>query len=140
MPHFVEPRDHGVEAIPSMPGIARVGTDDLVRAVEADRKLGIRSVLLFGVPSEAAKDAEGTSARDPNGAVPRAVRALKKAMGNDIVVLTDVCLCAYTSHGHCGVVSNDEVDNERSLGPLDAYPDQGPTCHDRGNGCRRIHR
>jgi porphobilinogen synthase len=118
MPHFVEPRDRGADPIPSMPGISRLGVDDLVRTVEADRKLGIRSVLLFGVPPDGAKDAEGTSAHDRNGAVPRAVRALKKAMGNDIVVLTDVCLCAYTSHGHCGVLSGDEVDNDRSLGPL----------------------
>jgi porphobilinogen synthase len=118
MPHFVEPRDRGVDPIPSMPGIARLGVDDLVRTVEADRKLGIRSVLLFGTPPEGAKDAEGKSAHDRNGAVPRAVRALRKAMGDDIVVLTDVCLCAYTSHGHCGVLSGDEVDNDRSLGAL----------------------
>ncbi|MFI5309994.1 MAG: porphobilinogen synthase [Gemmatimonadales bacterium] len=118
MPHFVEPRDRGADPIPSMPGISRVGVDDLVRIAESDRKLGIRSVLLFGVPSEGAKDAEGTSAHDPAGTVPRAIRALKKAMGSDIVVLTDVCLCAYTSHGHCGVLSGDTVDNDRSLGPL----------------------
>lgn len=118
MPHFVLPTDKGVEPIPSMPGLSRYGVEDLVRALEADLKLGVRSVLLFGVPPHGAKDPVGRSSHDPQGAVPRAVRALKKAMGRDLVVITDVCLCAYTDHGHCGVIVNGEVDNDRSLGPL----------------------
>jgi porphobilinogen synthase len=118
MPHFVLPAERGEEAIPSMPGIARVGIQQLVRAVEADRKLGVATVLLFGTPAPGSKDAEGTPARDPEGTVPRAVRALKQALGSDIVVITDVCLCAYTSHGHCGVLQDGAVDNDRSLGPI----------------------
>ena len=120
MPHFVLPTDRGSDPVASMPGIARLGVDDLVRTVTADRRLGIRSVLLFGSPPAGAKDAEGTSAHDPNGAVPRGVRALKKALGDDIVVMTDVCVCAYTDHGHCGVLRHGAVDNDLSLKTLRA--------------------
>ncbi|MBI4542055.1 MAG: porphobilinogen synthase [Gemmatimonadetes bacterium] len=120
MPHFVLPAEGGEEPIPSMPGIARLGVADLVRRIEADRKLGIRAVLLFGLPEEGAKDAAGTSSADPRGAVPRAVRAVKRAMGADVLVITDVCLCAYTDHGHCGLLAGEEVDNDRTLGALAA--------------------
>ena len=120
MPHFVLAADKGEEPLPSMPGISRYGIENLVRAVEKDLALGIRTVLLFGVPAAGTKDATGSSSRDPQGTVPRAVRALKKAMGNDIVVVTDVCLCAYTDHGHCGILVNGTVENDRSLGPITA--------------------
>jgi porphobilinogen synthase len=118
MPHFVLPAENGSIPIPSMPGISRLGIDDLVRAVEGDRALGIRAVLLFGVPSAASKDAEAREAANPDGPVPRAVRALRQAMGNDVVVMTDVCLCAYTDHGHCGLLTDGDVDNDRSLAVL----------------------
>ena len=118
MPHFVLPAARGVDPIASMPGVARLGIDDLVRAVTADRELGIRTVLLFGSPAAGTKDPEGACAHDPAGTVPRAVRALRDAMGSDIVIITDVCLCAYTDHGHCGVIANAQVDNDRSLRPL----------------------
>jgi porphobilinogen synthase len=120
MPHFVLPAAKANEAIPSMPGISRTGVDDLLRAVEADHKLGIKSVLLFGTPPAGAKNSTGTSASDPQGAVPRAVRALRSAFGGDLVIMTDVCLCAYTDHGHCGVLLDGAVDNDRSLVPLAA--------------------
>ena len=120
MPHFVLPAARGVDPIASMPGVARLGIDDLVRAVAADRELGIRTVLLFGSPAAGTKDPEGACAHDPTGTVPRAVRALRDAMGSDIVIITDVCLCAYTDHGHCGVIANAQVDNDRSLRPLAA--------------------
>ena len=115
MPHFVLPAAHGEDPIASMPGISRLGIDDLVRTVEADRELGIRSVLLFGSPPEGNKDPHGTSAADPNGAVPMAERVLKREFGPDLVVITDVCLCAYTDHGHCGVLTQGDVDNDLSL-------------------------
>ncbi len=118
MPHFVLPADRGEEPIASMPGIARLGVEPLVRTVESDRKLGIRTVLLFGSPAAGQKDHTGKASHDPDGTVPRAVRALKKAMGDDIVVATDVCLCAYTDHGHCGLLHGADVDNDRSLRPL----------------------
>ena len=118
MPHFVMPVVAGEQPIPSMPGISRLGVDDLVRTAEADLRLGIKSLLLFGVPKDGAKDADGSSSRDPNGTVPTAIRALRAALGHDIVIFTDACLCAYTDHGHCGVLVNGEVDNDRSLGPI----------------------
>lgn len=115
MPHFVLPSMSGVVSIPSMPGISRLGIDDLVRTVESELRLGIKSVLLFGVPRQGAKDEDGSSARDPHGTVPTAIRALRGALGDDIVIFTDVCLCAYTDHGHCGVLVNGTVDNDQSL-------------------------
>ncbi|HXD22909.1 MAG TPA: porphobilinogen synthase [Gemmatimonadaceae bacterium] len=120
MPHFVLPVAKAVEPIPSMPQIFRTGVEDLLRAVGSDLELGIRSVLLFGTPPAGAKDATGTSACDPAGAVPGAVRALRDAFGDDLVIMTDVCLCAYTDHGHCGVLSDGVIDNDKSLVPLAA--------------------
>jgi porphobilinogen synthase len=120
MPHFVLAAQKGDEPLASMPGISRYGIDNLVRAVEADLALGIKTVLLFGVPAAGTKDATGTPSRDPHGTVPQAVRALKKAMGSDLVVVTDVCLCAYTDHGHCGILTNGTIDNDRSLAPITA--------------------
>jgi len=115
MPHFVLPTDRADEPVPSMPGISRYGVDDLVARVVADAHLGIRSVLLFGTPEEGAKDEQGSAASLPDSAVARAVRAIKEELGDDIVVITDVCLCAYTSHGHCGVLRDGKVVNDETL-------------------------
>lgn len=120
MPHFVLPTERGAEPIPSMPGLSRLGVDDLVRTVEGDLALGIRTVLLFGTPEEGRKDAIGSCASDPSGTVSRAIRALKAQFGSDVVVITDVCLCAYTDHGHCGVIVDGRIDNDRSLALLAA--------------------
>ena len=118
MPHFVLPSARGVEPIASMPGIERYGQEDLLARVETDLKLGIRSVLLFGICPDDAKDAHGSEAWSPDAAVPRAVRALKRRFGADLVVMTDVCLCAYTDHGHCGWIENGRVHNDSSLAAL----------------------
>ncbi len=88
--------------IPSMPGINRFSVDDLCREVEEVAKLGILAVMLFGIPEE--KDDAGSGAYAEDGIVPRALRALKKSIGDDLLLLADVCLCEYTSHGHCGVL------------------------------------
>tara|TARA_B100001146_G_scaffold209624_1_gene206803 strand:- start:986 stop:1822 length:837 start_codon:yes stop_codon:yes gene_type:complete len=98
-----------------MPGISRYGVKNLVERVLADADLGIRAVLLFGTPEDGKKDERGTPASSPSSAVARAVEALKQRAGDEIVVITDVCLCAYTSHGHCGVLRDGKVINDETL-------------------------
>ncbi len=115
MPHFVLPTERAEDPIESMPGISRYGIEDLVGRVLADAELGIRAVLLFGTPPDGSKDERGTTASSPDSAVARAVTALKQQVGDEIVVITDVCLCAYTSHGHCGVLRDGKVINDETL-------------------------
>jgi len=115
MPHFVLPAERGTEAIASMPGIERYGREDLLRRVGADLELGIRSILMFGLAGDGEKSPKAERSHDPSGAVQRAVEVLKKEFGSDLLVFTDVCLCAYTDHGHCGVLENGEVLNDPSL-------------------------
>jgi porphobilinogen synthase len=98
--------------VASMPGHFQLSVDELVREGEAIARDGIGGVILFGIP--AAKDAEGREAYNENGIVPTAVRALKKAVP-DLILWADVCLCEYTSHGHCGVLNGDKVDNDKTL-------------------------
>jgi len=98
--------------VASMPGHFQLSVDELVREGEAIARDGIGGVILFGIP--AAKDAEGREAYDENGIVPAALRALKKAVP-DLILWADVCLCEYTSHGHCGVLNGDKVDNDKTL-------------------------
>ena len=115
MPHFVLPTDRAEDPFESMPGISRYGVKNLVERVLADADLGIRAVLLFGTPEDGKKDERGTPASSPSSAVARAVEALKQRAGDEIVVITDVCLCAYTSHGHCGVLRDGKVINDETL-------------------------
>ena len=115
MPHFCLNQESGREAIDSMPGIERLGRKELVEQVRDDLALGIRSVLLFGLASAGEKNATGTHSSSDDGAVPLAVMALKAEFGDRINVITDVCLCAYTDHGHCGVIEGGEVRNDPSL-------------------------
>jgi len=88
--------------VKSMPGVFQTSVDELVADCQAGYEAGVRSVILFGIPAH--KDASGSSAWDDDGVVPRAVRALKKALP-DLVVMTDVCMCEYTDHGHCGILA-----------------------------------
>ncbi len=99
--------------IPSMPGINRFSIDDLCREVESVAKLGIPAIMLFGIPEE--KDEQGSGAYADDGIVPRAFRALKRAVGDSVLLVADVCLCEYTSHGHCGLIENGEVANDPTL-------------------------
>ncbi|HYM16321.1 MAG TPA: porphobilinogen synthase, partial [Dehalococcoidia bacterium] len=100
------------EEIASMPGQYQISLDQIGREADDLRALGIPAVLLFGLP--AMKDEQGSEAYDDGGIVQDAVRAFKQA-APELVVITDVCLCEYTSHGHCGVIVDGEVDNDRSL-------------------------
>ena len=108
-PLFVVAGENVREEVPSMPGIDRFSISELVAECTEIASAGIGAVLLFGIP--AAKDESGSGAYDDEGVVQMAVRALKEAHP-DLTVITDVCLCEYTSHGHCGFVREGEVDND----------------------------
>jgi porphobilinogen synthase len=108
-PLFVVAGENVREDVDSMPGIERFSISELVAEATEIATAGVASVLLFGVP--AAKDESGSGAYDDEGVVQMAVRALKEAHP-DLTVITDVCLCEYTSHGHCGFVRDGEVDND----------------------------
>jgi len=119
VPRFVLPAEKAEEPIPSLPGLAQLGLNNLVAEVGVDLKLGIRAVLLFGHPEDdATKTPDGQLAWDANGAVQRAVARLKTEYGDDLIVMTDVCLCAYTDHGHCGLVEDERIVNDASLEPI----------------------
>lgn len=100
------------DEITSMPGQYRLSVDELIKEAEQVRELGIPAILLFGVP--AVKDEFASEAYDPNGIVQQAVRAVK-AHVNDLLVITDVCLCEYTSHGHCGIVRDGHILNDPTV-------------------------
>jgi len=98
--------------ISSMPGNFQMSIDNLVEEVKKIRNSGIPAIMLFGIPE--AKDEEGSGAWDENGIIQQAVREIKDEVA-DILVITDVCLCEYTSHGHCGILDGGEVDNDATL-------------------------
>ncbi|MCX7678066.1 MAG: porphobilinogen synthase [Spirochaetes bacterium] len=112
MPHFVIEGENVRQDISSMPGIQRVSIDNFIRDAINDFTLGIKSIIVFGIPS--IKDEKASGAYDEKGIVQRAVRALKNECP-DICIITDVCLCEYTSHGHCGIVTNGKIENEPTL-------------------------
>jgi porphobilinogen synthase len=114
-PHFVVPGTNVSEPIDAMPGIDHQSVDRLVATVNDDLESGIRSVLLFGVPDPSDKTPDGSASWADDGEVPTAVRALKTEFGDELVVMTDVCLCGYTDHGHCGLVAGDRIDNDATL-------------------------
>lgn len=113
MPYFVKEGNGPREEIGSMPGIDRVNIDDLLKDLERDIRLGVRAILLFGIPDE--KDAVGSGAYSESGIVQKAVRRIKREFKDSLLVITDVCLCEYTDHGHCGIVSNGQVLNDPTL-------------------------
>jgi porphobilinogen synthase len=111
-PMFAAPGSRVRQEVASMPGVCRLSPDLLVDEAKAALDLGVPAVLLFGLPTR--KDDTGSEAASPKGAVQQAVRQLKKKVP-ELVVITDVCLCGYTSHGHCGLLAGNEVDNDTTL-------------------------
>ena len=111
-PLFVCPGRDREQPITSMPGVAQLSVDRAAKEAETVWHLGIPGVILFGIPET--KDAVGSEAYADNGVVQEAVRAIKDTVP-DLLVITDVCLCEYTDHGHCGIVEDGEVDNDASL-------------------------
>ncbi len=124
VPFFVMPGQGLAEPIAALPGIHRYSVDAFLPQAERALKLGLRALLLFGVLPDNWKDPHGASAAEPDGPVPTAIRAARKAFGEDVVIYTDVCLCAHTTHGHCGVLKETprgvRIDNDSSLRQLAA--------------------
>ena len=111
-PIFVCEGENRKEAISSMPGVVRQSIDQAVADARETHKLNIPAVILFGIPDK--KDAQGSEAYNPNGVVQRAIREIKSAVP-ELVVITDVCIDEYTDHGHCGLVENGEILNDPTL-------------------------
>ena len=111
-PLFIEEGNGIKQEITSMPGIFRFSPDQLQSQVEEIARLKIPAVLLFGIPEH--RDEVGSAAYHPKGVIQQAIQAIKKSTP-ELLVVTDVCLCEYTSHGHCGIVANGDVDNDQTL-------------------------
>jgi porphobilinogen synthase len=111
-PLFVVPGENKKNSIKSMPGVFQLSIDKLIEECKEVRDLGIPAVILFGIPEH--KDEKGSEAYDPNGIIQRAIRELKTNV-KDLLIITDVCLCEYTSHGHCGVLDGEEILNDETV-------------------------
>jgi porphobilinogen synthase len=112
MPLFIIPGTRVTRPISSMPGIAQLSIDRAVEECKAIRDLGIPGVILFGIPDH--KDAVGSDAYADNGIIQRALRTLKEQVSG-LLLITDVCFCEYTDHGHCGIIKGQDVDNDATL-------------------------
>jgi len=112
MPYFVRTGKGVRTPIASMPGQFQLSIDELVKECRALKKTGVESIILFGIPDR--KDARGSGAFAKHGIVQQATRAVKDAVP-DLLVITDVCLCEYTDHGHCGLIKGKDVDNDATL-------------------------
>lgn len=113
-PLFVVENEGVKDEIASMPGVFRFSIDEILKECEILKKLGIKSILLFGVP--ALKDSIGSDALSNDGIIARTLREIKQNFANDFVLITDLCFCEYTDHGHCGILSpNGAVDNDATL-------------------------
>ena len=115
-PYFVTDGKARREGIKGLPGIYRESVDSMVASIAEDKQLGIDKIMLFGVTDR--KDPAGRTAMDDKNPVILAVKQLKDKYGDDIVVCADVCLCAYTDTGHCGITEGGKVDNDRSVAAL----------------------
>jgi len=115
LPLFVCEGEGVRREIGSMPGVFNLSVDEAVKDVEAARGEGVTSVILFGLPDR--KDDIGSAAYDPEAPVQTAIRAIKRT-APDVLVMTDVCLCEYTDHGHCGVIIDDEIANDPTVDQL----------------------
>ena len=111
-PMFVVDGSNTVEEVPSMPGVYRYSPDRIVDAIKEVRDTGIKAIILFGIPAK--KDSVGSDTWSDEGIIQRTLRKVKKEVP-DIYVITDVCFCEYTDHGHCGVLRGDTVDNDMTL-------------------------
>lgn len=114
-PLFVVPGENVKNPVRSMPGVYQLSIDMLVKECAEVASLGLKAVILFGIPEH--KDEVGSGAYDENGIIQRSIRAIKKEVPN-LLVITDVCLCEYTSHGHCGILDGEEIVNDATVSLL----------------------
>lgn len=114
-PLFVVPGEKVKKEVKSMPGVFNLSIDELVKECKEVRDLGIPAVILFGIPEH--KDEVGSDAYNENGIIQRAVRAVKAEV-KDLLIITDVCMCEYTSHGHCGLLRGEEILNDETVSLL----------------------
>lgn len=112
-PYFIVPGKKIIHKIDAMPGINHFSVDELLRDAERGLKVGVNKILLFGVGEKKTEDANSSFSN--NSVVVKAVKELKKNFGEDLYVITDVCVCAYTTHGHCGILHNGYVHNDSSV-------------------------
>src|SRR5919202_1957550 len=115
-PLFIQDGIDKPQVIESVPHIYRIPITKIIKEVETIADLGIRGIILFGIPSY--KDNEASSAFDDNGIVQQSVEVISKHLGGKIAITTDVCLCQYLSHGHSGIIRGEKVDNDRSISTL----------------------
>ena len=115
-PYFVIGGKNSAEPIKAMPGVFHFSVDRLIKDVEKGLKVGINKILLFGVGEVKTKNA--SSSFDKNSIIAKAVRELKNRFGDELYVITDVCVCAYTTHGHCGILEHEYVQNDKSVDVL----------------------
>jgi porphobilinogen synthase len=115
-PYFLAADKKAQEPITGFSNVYRWGVDSLSKKIESDLERGIHGFLLFGGATD--KDEMGSGSGDPQALIPQALRTLRARFGKSILLFSDVCLCPYTSHGHCGVLEGDEIHNDASLTPL----------------------
>lgn len=114
-PLFVVPGSKVKKAVKSMPGVFQLSIDNLVEECKEVRDLGIPAIILFGIPEH--KDEQGSDAYNPEGIIQKALRGIKKEI-NDLLIITDICLCEYTSHGHCGILAGKDILNDETISVL----------------------
>jgi porphobilinogen synthase len=119
MPYFVVSGREQVQPIQALPGVSRFSVDKLMPELERNLNLGIKAMMLFGVIDPSQKTPDGKASSDVSGPVASALREARRNFGNDLVLMTDVCLCGYTDHGHCGILKSSPkgivIDNDKSL-------------------------
>jgi len=115
MPVFIVEGESQRNEIPSMKDVFHFSIDEATRQIEINLKKGLRKYLLFGVVDNSLKDNLGTVAYQHKGLISRAIRELKNNFGSEIIIFSDVCLCGYTNHGHCGLISGNTIDNDSTL-------------------------
>ena len=136
-PYFVMPGKGIRHEIDAMPGIHHFSVDELIKDTELGLKSGINKVLLFGVGEEKTEDA--SSCYHNNSIVVEAIKALKQEFGDDLYIITDVCACAYTTHGHCGILKDGYVQNDETVEVLESVGSGRPTV-ERPHRARLPHR